>query len=300
MQVSEPRELVTAVITTHKREAAMLERALKSVLAQTYKNMEVIVVDDSPADFPGRPAVKEMMQQQYPQVIYIQHETCQGACAARNTALARAKGAFFALLDDDDEWLPRKTESQLRAFISDNIALVYSNVEELNESTGIVTPVIREGYAGQIYEKLLRNNFVGSCSYPMVRTAALREIDGFDVLMQSAQDHDVWLRLMQRYEAGFVNEILVRYYIHAGDQITKSYHRQLAGKERINLKNEEYLQMHPQIHWYRKMRLVRLYVKTGQNRKALQTWWQAATLQPGLVGKNLFYFTVMLKNMIVK
>jgi len=300
MQMKDTKQLVTAVITTHKREAAMLERALKSVLDQTYKNIEVIVVDDSPADFPGRPAVKEMMEQKYPQVIYIQHETCQGACAARNTALARAKGTFFALLDDDDEWLPRKTQRQLEAFTSDSIALVYSNVEQFNEMTGAVTPVIREGLVGQIYEKLLRNNFVGSCSYPMLRTAALREIGGFDVEMQSAQDHDVWLRLMQIYEAGFVDEILVRYYIHAGDQITKSYQRQLAGKERINLKNLEYLQAHPEIYWYRKIRLVRIYVKAGQNRKALQTWWQAVTLKPGYVGKNLFYFFVMLKNMIVK
>ena len=293
-------QLVTAVITTHKREATMLERALKSVLNQTYENIEVIVVDDSPADFPGRPAVKEMMEREYPQVSYIQHETCQGACAARNTALERAKGVYIALLDDDDEWLPRKTALQVEAFTSEKIALVYSDVESYDQNMGTVTPVHRAGDEGKIYEKLILSNFVGSCSYPMMRTSALREIGGFDVLMQSAQDHDVWLRLMQKYEAAYVKEILVRYYIHDGEQITKSYQRQVAGRERINLKNAEYLQKNPDALRFRKFRMINLYIKAGQKKKAWQALWYGVKLRPGKVLENGKFFLVLVKNILIK
>ena len=109
-------ELVTAIITTHKREPEIVERALKSILAQTYKNIEIIVVDDSPESFESRKAVKDSVTRYTNQnVKYVQHDECKGACAARNTGLYMAKGEYVAFLDDDDEWLPEKIEKQSRA-----------------------------------------------------------------------------------------------------------------------------------------------------------------------------------------
>ena len=78
--------LVTAVITTHKREVAIVERALKSVLSQTHKELEVFVVDDSPCDFYDRDNVKAVVEKYIDEnVTYIAHEKCSGACVARNT-----------------------------------------------------------------------------------------------------------------------------------------------------------------------------------------------------------------------
>ena len=105
--------LVTAVITTHKRTPELVERALKSILAQTYENIEVFVIDDSPEEYELRSAVKNMIESYAEKnVTYIAHDKCMGACAARNTGLEAAKGEFIGFLDDDDEWLPTKLEKQ--------------------------------------------------------------------------------------------------------------------------------------------------------------------------------------------
>jgi len=106
-------DLITAIIPTYKRPFKLLERALRSVLAQTYRNIEVVVVDDSPSTYQGRAEIAANIHLD-DRVTYIQHDAQKGACAARNTGLAHANGKYIAFLDDDDEWLPEKIELQYR------------------------------------------------------------------------------------------------------------------------------------------------------------------------------------------
>lgn len=287
------KNLVTAVITTHKREPAVVERALKSILAQTHTNMEVIVVDDSPADFPLREAVGEMVKGYG--VTYIPHEKCQGACVARNTGLAHANGDFIAFLDDDDEWKPEKIELQLAVFTDDDIALVYCNHEVLDETTGTRTAQSHLCRKGQVYGELIVDNFIGSTSFPLLRTSALREIGGFDPLMLSAQDYDVWLRLSEKFTVSYVEEPLVIYHVHAGEQISKSFKKKIGGMERINEKNAAYLRKNRRARWFRNLKLVPMYAGDGQLGKALKIWWKMAFTCPGQVKENLRYLVRALK-----
>lgn len=278
--------LVTAIISTHKREPQMLERAVKSVLTQTHKELELIVVDDSPADFALRGAVKDMMAQ-YPAVTYIQHETCKGACAARNTGLEVAKGEFVAYLDDDDEWLPEKIERQLTGFTSESIALVYSAYECVNmqnDTVQIMKPKVCEG---KIFEELIKNNFIGSTSFPLMRTAALRDIGGFDELLPSSQDFDVWLRLSLKYDVAYVDAVLVRYYIHLGDCITKNFSKAIEGTERVSNKYADYIATHPDAFWARNIRIAPFYAGNKQLGKALSLWIKCVVKCPGEVKANL-------------
>ena len=109
--------LVTCAITTHKRKPEIVERAIKSILNQTHKNIEVFVIDDSPSDWEYRNDVKSMVEGYSSQnVTYIPHEKCMGACVARNTALENAKGEYIGFLDDDDEWNPTKIDKMIKAF----------------------------------------------------------------------------------------------------------------------------------------------------------------------------------------
>lgn len=280
-------ERVTAVITTHKREAAMVERALKSVIAQTHPNMEVIVVDDSPADFPQREAVAKMVKGYG--ATYIAHETCQGACVARNTGLASATGEFIAFLDDDDIWKPEKIQRQLTAFTDEDIALVYCNHEDVNETAGTHVLQIHDYHRGRIYEKLILKNFIGSTSFPLLRTSAVRAINGFDPLMQSAQDFDLWVRLAEKYSISYVEDSLVLYYIHAGDQISKNFKRKIAGMERINEKNAEYINRVRGARWIRNIRLAPMYAGDGQLGKALSIWFKMIWVCPWKLKENLRY-----------
>lgn len=278
---------VTAVITTHKREPEMVERALKSVLAQTHPDMEVIVVDDSPADFPQRAAVAAMVEGYG--VTYIPHETCQGACVARNTGLRHATGEFIAFLDDDDQWLPEKIQRQLMGFTDQDIALVYCDHEEVNVTAGTQTTKIHDRHKGRIYDKLILRNFIGSTSFPLLRTSAVREIGGFDPLMQSAQDFDLWVRLAEKFAITYVEDSLVLYYIHGGEQITKSFQKKIAGMERINEKNAEYLKQVKGARWIRNIRLAPMYAGNGQLGKALGIWFRMIWVCPWKVKENLRY-----------
>lgn len=283
-------ERVTAVITTHKREPEVVERALKSVLAQTHPDMEVIIVDDSPAEFSQREAVAQMVESYQDQgVIYIPHEKCQGACVARNTGLGRATGSFIAFLDDDDEWKPEKIALQLAAFDSEDIALVYCNHEVLDETTGTRTAQTHLYHKGHVYETLIVDNFIGSTSFPLLRTSAVRAIDGFDPLMMSAQDYDLWLRLAEKFTVSYVEEPLVVYHVHAGEQISKSFKKKISGMERINEKNAAYLKKDRRARWFRNIKLVPMYAGDGQMGKALGTWLKTAFMCPGQVKQNLRY-----------
>ena len=97
------KKLVSIVVPVYNVEQ-YLNECMDSLLGQTYENIEVFVVDDSPNDFSLRKAVKEMVESYGSDTVkYIAHGECRGACAARNTGLMEAKGAYIAFLDDDDE-----------------------------------------------------------------------------------------------------------------------------------------------------------------------------------------------------
>ena len=99
--------LVSVVIPTYKRSVQVLSRAVRSVREQTYANVELIVVDDSPADYPGREEVRRYMEPLAGDgVIYLQNERNMGGSLARNRGVSASHGAYIAFLDDDDAFFP--------------------------------------------------------------------------------------------------------------------------------------------------------------------------------------------------
>lgn len=286
--MNEKKLKVSVIITTHKRDPEIVERAITSVAMQTYENIEIILVDDSPADFPMREAVRQMAEN-YPHkpVTYIAHEACKGACAARNTGLAAAKGEFVAFLDDDDEWLQNKVECQLAKFENEQIGLVYARSYVMNDTTGEIHASEIEKKKGFVYEDLIKTNFIGSTSVPMMRTKYLREIGGFDVQMQSAQDYDVWLRMSQKYEVNYCNDLLVQYHIHGGVRISTNHKKRIAGQERIIKKNYDYLRSNKKVLGVKRIRLAPEYAGDQQLGKALWLWCSGVIMRPNAPKKNL-------------
>ena len=161
---------VTAVITTYKRSVAMVERALLSVINQTYRPIEVIVVDDSPMDYAERGAVGDMVKKYADAgVIYVETEGNLGACAARNIGLSMAKGEYIAFLDDDDEWLPEKIEKQTALFISDDIALVYCGSYTVYDDSGKSIERKMKRHKGFVHDELMLKNFIARISPDVLR-----------------------------------------------------------------------------------------------------------------------------------
>ena len=287
--------MVSVIITTYKREPAMILRALNSVLVQTYKDYEIIIVDDSPSDFVARGDVHAAIEQQqrlHPEIgiYYIPHEKNMGACAARNTGLGAAKGEYIAYLDDDDEWLPEKLEKQVRLMSDTSIALIYCGRLLKNDETDENIIEKTEYLRGNVFKTLIDHNFIGSTSFPLIRTAILKEVGGFDVLMKSSQDYDVWLRIAERYRIDYIAEPLVMYHTHAGEQITSNPQKKIDGLERLNEKYQPYLDKDKKLWWRRNIVIVPYYAKNGNRKKALKLWTTCVLKRPGVLFDNLRYF----------
>lgn len=181
--------LVSIVIPTHNR-VNRLKRAIASVEAQDYSSIELLVVDDGSHD-----GTTEFLRTYKSSRAFrwFRHEKPQGACAARNWAIREAKGEYVALLDDDDCFAESRVSKCLLA---------------LNESDAAVTTwdefVSEAGSAGVwkkpsliSLEQLLYRNRIGNTI--LVKTENLRAIDGYDLGLMSAQDHDLVIRLAYQF-----------------------------------------------------------------------------------------------------
>lgn len=209
-------ELVTAVITTYKREPEILRRAVESVVNQTWRPLELYVINDCPEDVVLSDRIRSMLmdvQHNYSDlsIQYVPLECNSGACIARNKGLALAKGQFISFLDDDDTWEKDKISEQIKGFSSERIGMVYSPFYNV-DLTGKKELIVRGDKSGNLLKNLLYRNVIGGTSMPMMRTSAMRDIGGFDPEMLSSQDYDTWVRMAEKYEIQFVGKPLtVRY-----------------------------------------------------------------------------------------
>jgi len=207
---------VSAIITSFNR-ADYLRGAIQSVLAQSFEDYELLVLDNSSAD-ETRAVVADFVD---PRIRLIVHPR-QPVAAARNLGLREARGEFVAFLDDDDEWLRPKLERQLRVFERGPAALglVYGGfvrVTSEGRESGTHRPVLR----GRVFDGLLRQGdaFTGSASNPLMRTSAVREVGGFNEDLVTSEDWELYLRLAERFEVDFVPEIVVRIRTHQGARL---------------------------------------------------------------------------------
>ncbi len=194
---------VSVIIPTHNR-AHLLNRAVQSVLDQTYQDFEIIITDDASTD-----NTEELVKGfNDGRIQYYRHEKNQGGSAARNTSMKHASGEYFAFLDSDDEWFPDKLEKQLTAFEKgeNKLGVVYTDFDYKSE-------LAKTKYSGNISQSILVVNFVGTTSTPLVKKECFDKTGFFDAALPCGQDWDMWIRLAQHYEFYFIDEVLVRYYL---------------------------------------------------------------------------------------
>ncbi len=183
--------LVSVVIPTHNR-AALLARAVRSVLEQTYHNLEVIVVDDA-----SRDDTQEMIESCHDdRIVYLKHAESRGGSAARNTGITSARGDFIAFLDDDDEWLPRKLACQMERFRENPQAgAVYTGFIWVEWEKERIVDVQIPRKRGYLFDDLMVENVVGTPSTVVIRRECFDGIGLFDESLWSSEDIDMWRRL---------------------------------------------------------------------------------------------------------
>ncbi|MES2808156.1 MAG: glycosyltransferase family 2 protein [Bacteroidota bacterium] len=219
--------LVSVIIPTFKRSDYLI-RAIESALNQSYKDIEVIIVDDNDGDNEFREATLRNVQLYIAnnKVIYLKHEVNRGAPAARNTGLQNAQGEYIAFLDDDDEWMPEKLDKQIKLFntLGDDYGVVGCFWRIVNEFDNKIT-TRKLKYRGDLSKIFALNHFAPT-SMVVIKTSYLKQVNGFDITFNSRQDVELYYRLSFLCKFDFVEEELVTYYQHAGGMST-NYKRKL-------------------------------------------------------------------------
>lgn len=206
---------VTVIIPTYNR-GHVIRRALHSVLHQTYQSLEVIVVDDGSTD--NTEAIVESFND--PRILYIRHETKQGAATARNTGIKAASADFIAFQDSDDEWLCEKLERQMAIFrqAGAEVGVVYTGFVRLENNQASYCPPKDFRKSGNILESLLNGNFV-TTQAAVVRKECFQKVGLFDEQLPRLQDWELFIRMAKRYEFICIDEIFLVVY-HSTTSIT--------------------------------------------------------------------------------
>lgn len=213
--------LVSVIIPTYKRSDMLID-AIKSVINQTYQNIEIIVIDDNNPDSLYRSETRNKLTPfiKKNQIIYLQNECNIGGALTRNRGIQEAKGKYIAFLDDDDCYLPTKIEKQIELIQNENVGLVYCHCNGINKKGNILWENINSYEGAPLYESMIY--CIASTSLWLCDRQMLLAIGGFEE-MPSKQDLLLMVKIIAYgYQIKCVKEKLVNYLEHDRDRITKS------------------------------------------------------------------------------
>jgi glycosyltransferase involved in cell wall biosynthesis len=206
--------LVSVIVPAYNAENFITE-TLDSALAQTYENIEVIVVDDGSRDLTA--AIVKNAARRDRRVKLLRQQNL-GVAAARNLAIERASGEYIAPLDADDVWYPEKVEKQVQALEAGGpkAGASYCWCISINEKGQVLGLGPKWDLEGEVYQPLVLRNFIGNASVPLFRREYLQKIGGYnaDLRAQQAQgceDWEICLRLAEVSEYRVVKEYLAAY-----------------------------------------------------------------------------------------
>lgn len=202
--------LVSVIVPVYNR-AHLVTETVASILGQSYRNIEIILINDGSTD--DSLNIIRALQQDYPEMIRVISQENQGQTVARNQGIKKARGKYIAFLDSDDLWVPDKLELQIPLF-DEGVGLVYGGVEFINEcgeTTGY--DPCDASIQGNIYPQLLVKNRMTGGSV-VVLAEALKTVGLFDSDFKAAENWDLWLRICKNYQARFVNMPVVKYRLH--------------------------------------------------------------------------------------
>jgi len=186
--------LISVIIPTFNNETTIGE-TINSVLNQTWKNLELIVVNDGSQD-----STLDIINSIADSRIKVFSYPNAGVAASRNRGISQAKGEFISFLDADDLWTIDKLETQLKALQENpQAAVAYSWTDHIDRNNQFLRGGSRHLLNGDVYAELLKSNFVASGSNILVRAQALKEVGDFNKSLTPAEDWDMYLRLASRY-----------------------------------------------------------------------------------------------------
>lgn len=247
---------VSVIVPTYNAPHFLVE-TVESILAQTYRDYELIVVDDG-----SGPATREALEPYIGRIRYLWRPQ-GGPSAARNTGIKRATGELVAFCDHDDLWLPAKLEHQV-AYIDScpDAGLYYCDYLHFGDRTD---KRARRQHSGRVFTKLWQKRFLQTLTV-VCRAEVFQKVGLFDEGLRYCQDYDMWLRVALHYEFGFTGGVLAKYRLHPGNLARKGGLENTLEKLYVILKAHRLGREAGLIGWYIRNRVFsEIYLRVGQD-----------------------------------
>lgn len=212
-------EKVSVIIPVFN-SSRFLAKAIESVLAQTYQNFEIILVDDGSTDNSKEIILSFLTK--FPDKVSYLYQQNKGIAGARNTGLKNSSGVYIALLDADDRWLPTRLEESVIVLQNQpDIGLVHSDIVIIDENDTIIESPTRETryLSGSIFEHLFLRKANISAVSVLFRRSCIVDVELFDEdpRCMGCDDRDLWLRISEKYHIVYIDKILSQYRIHSSN-----------------------------------------------------------------------------------
>jgi len=209
---------VSAIVPAYNA-ARWLGAALDGFLSQTFTAAEAVVVDDGSTD--DTPTIAARYAAQYPDRVRVLRQENQGLCGARNTALAAARGEYFALLDADDVWLPQHLQRSVAALDADPaLGLVHANIERIDgDGRALHVPPRYWRDGDDAFARIFLREEHVSCPTAVFRRSIFDQVGPFDLAFNrlGCEDRDLWLRIALVAPVRYLPEVHALYRQHGGN-----------------------------------------------------------------------------------
>ena len=215
---------VSVIVPTHSRPH-FLGRTIESLLAQTYPDVEIVVVDDNAPDSSFRADTEALMKnyEANENIVYVRNEKSIGGGPSRNAGIAASSGDYITFLDDDDVYLPEKIDTQLSFMLKNDLDLSFTDVF-IHNGDGKLIEYRRHSYVDDCScEALFRQHIIHSLcptSTYMIKRSFFLQTNGFRAVPMGQDFMLMWDLLEKNPKAGYFPVSYIIQYIHAGERIS--------------------------------------------------------------------------------
>lgn len=221
--MTDDEPLVSVLIGTYDR-SDVLDRAIESVLEQTYSNIEIIVIDDHSPE-----SARDVVSSFDDPITFARHEKNRGWGAAMNTAFEHADGELLAMIGDDDRWCDqRKLEKQVEALrdkTCENVGIVCTGWRVVSEETGEVKSETAPERPANLTQHILGENRIIQSIGAVVTREAWETVGGTDEEIPRGIDSDLFRRIiLDGYDVLFLTDPMIEIYVDRDDRMTRKQH----------------------------------------------------------------------------